>query len=632
MMGLMNEPTGPAATFPDPPPPPPPAFGVRALLSIKDGPNRWPMAFRAAICMGVPLLVGWLTGDLRVGLMASLGAFASLYGSGRPYLNRARFLALLALSLACSVALGMSVESVPLLVVPTVMVIAMVSTYVCGVLRVGGPGAYMITLTCAAGTSMPTAGMTPLHAGLLVLSGGTVAWVVHMVPVLFRPRGPEKHAVAAAGRAVAAYSRAVGTPRHLGAQHQAAVALNAAWDTLVTYQPTHFAPDASLNRLRGINRRLHQLFAETVREAAHGQPVPLKTADLAVRLSFAAGDNPSETWQGGSIPLGAPGPWQALRDGLRPGSVWQLVVLRVGVAAAVAGIAAGLLDLERAYWAVAASVLILHAGMDRVRTLQRGFERMAGTWVGLLLAGLVLALHPAGLWLVLIVMVLQFTIQMTVLRNYALAAVFITTVALTIAAGAQKVPDVPAMLLARGVDTTIGCLIALLAFFIVSPRAAPTRIPAAMLALFAAGRPVVDFLAANQTGTPAAYETRLKLQSAVFALRDASSTAMGGSAAQRRLAEQSWPAVSTAQSLAYALLSACWLLEQSDGAVPGTVAAEISADLAPGTGGADAIAESLDILAAAVRNGAKPEPLPTLPRFLRREASAAVHSLPLDHR
>lgn len=629
-MGFMNEPTGPAATFPAPPLPP--AFGVRALLSFKDGPNRWPVGLRAAICMGVPLLVGWLTGDMSVGLMASLGAFTSLYGSGRPYLNRARFLALLALSFACSVALGMSVESVPLLVVPTVTVIAMVSTYVCSVLRVGGPGAYMITLTCAAGTSMPTAGMTPLHAGLLVLFGGTVAWVVHMVPAFFRPRGPEKHAVAAAGRAVAAYSRAVGTPRHLGAQHQAAVALNAAWDTLVTYQPRHLAPDASLNRLRGINRRLHRLFAVTVREAAHGKPVSPKTADLAVRLSFAAADNPSETWQGGSIPLGAPGPWRALREGLRPGSVSQLVVLRVGIAALVAGIAAGLLDLERAYWAVAASVLILHAGMDRVRTLQRGFERMAGTWVGLLLAGLVLAVHPGGLWLVLIVMILQFTIEVTVMRNYALAAVFITTVALTIAAGAQKVPDVPAMLLARGVDTTIGCLIALLVFILITPRATPTRIPAAMLALFTAARPVADFLAANQTGTEAAHEARFRLQTAVFALRESSSTAMGGSTSQRRAAEQSWPAVSTAQTLAYALLSACWLLEQHDGGTPGEGTAEISTDLAPGTGGAEAIAETLEIFAAAVRDGVKPAPLPALPRFLRREAAAVVGSLPLDQR
>ncbi|MDD0859408.1 FUSC family protein [Arthrobacter alpinus] len=318
-------------------------------------------------------------------------------------------------------------------------------------------------------------------------------------------------------------------------------------------------------------------------------------------------------------PAGSPGPWRALRDGLRPGSVSQLVVLRVGIAALVSGIAAGLLDLERAYWAVAASVLILHAGMDRVRTLQRGFERMAGTWVGLLLAGLVLAVHPQGLWLVLIVMALQFTIEVTVMRNYALAAVFITTVALTIAASAQKVAEVPGMLLARGVDTTIGCCIALLVFVLVTPRATPTRIPAAMLALFTAARPVVDFLATNQTGTPAAHEARFKLQTAIFALRESFSTAMGGSTAQRRTAEQSWPAVSTAQSLAYALLSACWLLEQHDGGTPSEATAEISADLTPGTGGAEAIAETLEILATAVRNGVKPAPLPALPRFLRRK-------------
>lgn len=105
--------------------------------------NRWPIGLRAAICVGAPLVVGWLTGQTSLGLMASLGVFTSLYGSGRPYLNLARYLALIALSFACVVALGMTVEGT-LLVVPTVVAIAMVSTYVCSVLRVGGPG-----LTCS---------------------------------------------------------------------------------------------------------------------------------------------------------------------------------------------------------------------------------------------------------------------------------------------------------------------------------------------------------------------------------------------------------------------------------------------------------------------------------------------------
>jgi uncharacterized membrane protein YccC len=617
------------------PAPPPPPYGLRALLSVKDAPNRWPIGLRAAICAGAPLIAGWLTGETAAGLMASLGAFTSLYGSGRPYLNRARYLALIALSFAAAVTLGMAVETIPLLVVPTITLIAMVATYICSVLRVDGPGAYMIILVCAAGTALPTDGLAPWQAGLLVLSGGTFAWVAHMVPAFFRPLGPEKHAVAAAGRAVAHFAQDAGTARGHGAQHRAAQALSAAWAALVTYQPTHMSQGASLLRLRAINRQLHLLFATTVRAAGRGdaaEPVVVNKVlvDKAVRLAFVAAHagHASGHEHKQSIPLGAPGPWQALRDGLRPGSVSQLVVLRVGAAALIAGIVAGFLDLERAYWAIAAAVLILHAGMDWLRTLQRGAERLLGTWAGLVLAGAVLFIHPQGLWLALLIMVVQFTIEVTVMRNYALAAVFITTAALTIASGGQKVADIPGLLLARGVDTTIGCTIALLVFVVLTPRATLTRIPWALTASLAATLTVVDRLAAGNASTPDGHLARRELQSAVFNLGEAYATAVGGSTGQRRAAEQSWPAVSATQALAYATLSTCWMLEQDDAGL----AAEVADALGPVSGGLAAVHDAFAILTASVRTGTAPEPSPQPPPFLHQEIATLRNSLPLESR
>lgn len=395
-----------------------------------------------------------------------------------------------------------------------------------------------------------------------------------------------------------------------------------------------------LNRLRGINRQLHLLFAESVRSAGrgtdtnreedteHGDVTVSAVADQSARLADAAANPPSASWQGQSIPLGAPGPWEALRDGLRRGSVSQLVVLRVGVAALVAGIAAGLLDLERAYWAVAAAVLILHAGMDWTRTLQRGAERLLGTWVGLLLAGVVLLVHPHGLWLALVIMVLQFTIEATVMRNYALATVFITTAAITIAAGGQKVADVPGLLMARGVDTTIGCIVALIVFVVLTPRAKLTRVPEALTGTLSKCANVVDFLADGDASTRLARVARRELQSAVFTLGEAYATAVGGSTGQRRAAEKSWPAVSATQSLAYAVLSTCWMLEHDDA----VLAAAVAEDLSPATDGLEAVHEAFRILETAVRAAEVPDQLPQVPRFLHQEIQTLSQSLPLASR
>ena len=53
------------------------------MLAIRGDPRRWPSGLRAAVCMGAPVLVGWLAGDLTAGLTATLGGFTALYGSGR---------------------------------------------------------------------------------------------------------------------------------------------------------------------------------------------------------------------------------------------------------------------------------------------------------------------------------------------------------------------------------------------------------------------------------------------------------------------------------------------------------------------------------------------------------------------
>jgi uncharacterized membrane protein YccC len=107
--------------------------------------------------------------------------------------------------------------------------------------------------------------------------------------------------------------------------------------------------------------------------------------------------------------------------------------LRVGLAAAIAASVGAALDLERAYWIVAAAVLIVHQGWDWNRSVQRGLERIIGTLLGLALAGAVLWLAPQGLWLALMLAALQFFICMLVVGNYALAVIFITALAITMA-------------------------------------------------------------------------------------------------------------------------------------------------------------------------------------------------------
>lgn len=254
--------------------------------------------------------------------------------------------------------------------------------------------------------------------------------------------------------------------------------------------------------------------------------------------------------------------------------------------------------------------------------LQRSIERLLGTWVGLLLAGGILTLHPQGLWLALIVMALQFTIEMLVLRNYALAAVFITAVALTISAGGHPVDDPGSYLWARGIDTWAGCLFALLAFRLIPPRSTSQHIPEQIARTLQAVATATSHLAEGVVTTPAARASRRDLQLSSFALTHAYEDSLAASRAQRLAAEQLWPVIAAVERLAYRTLSTCWDLERL-----GTDAAREVVVSMFANDGATRVRETIDGLIPSIREGKTPPPLQEMPQVLEAELAGLRETL-----
>ncbi|ODT74277.1 MAG: hypothetical protein ABS76_37450 [Pelagibacterium sp. SCN 64-44] len=579
---------------------------------------------RAAICMGVPVLVGWIAGDVPAGLMATIGAFTALYGGDRPFRNRAAHLAVVALSFAATVTLGVWTAGTPMLAIPAVVLIAMVAAFLCNALRIGPPGAYMFALACAAGTGMQAGHLSLLEVALLVLGGGMVAWLAHMVGMFVSPRGPERAAVLAAAQAVARFVDALGTPEEDTARHLAALAMHESWTTLVTHQPRQPVPDGALSHLRAINRELNLIFADILNTppagAAAAEAISRKVRGLASEAMDASGE--AERTDPGHVPLGHHGLVQSLRESLRPGSTPLLVAARVGLAAAAAGAIGAAFDLERAYWTMAAAVLILHQGLGWTRSWQRGVERMSGTMIGLILAGSILWIHPQGLWLVLALMVLQFTIEMTVIRNYALAVVFITAAALTIAAGGHPVPDVGHLLWVRGVDTAIGCVVGLMVLLLTTPRTATMRIPQELANTLVALQTALHLAARGEIGTDAAWRARRDLQHRTLILLRAYDAAIDASPLLRDSAERSWPAVVAVQRLAYRALATFWSLERA-----GAGKAPEEARILFGSDGEHQIDHAISALSEAIGAGTVPAPLTQVPKFLATEMQNLQDSL-----
>jgi uncharacterized membrane protein YccC len=212
-------------------------------------------------------------------------------------------------------------------------------------------------------------------------------------------------------------------------------------------------------------------------------------------------------WAAGDIGTGLTatiGAFTALYGSGRP--------VRVGIAALVAGAIASALSVQHAYWAIVAAVLILHQGLDWTRTVQRSLGRVLGTLAGLLLAGLILAAYPQGLWLVFTVALLQFIIESVVVRNYALAVMFITPLGLVIASGGRHVTDIARLLSARAVDTVVGCSVALATYWLTTRRASVPRLPDTMARTLEAAATVSRHLASGAVTTREALAARRDLQ------------------------------------------------------------------------------------------------------------------------
>ncbi|MEV8239327.1 FUSC family protein [Microbacterium testaceum] len=136
------------------------------------------------------------------------------------------------------------------------------------------------------------------------------------------------------------------------------------------------------------------------------------------------------------------------------GSVAWEMTATVGVAALLAGIVGALLIGTHWYWAMVGAVAAV-GGAHVTARLIRGVQRLVGTLLGVLIAAGLLALDLPP-WLVIVVAVaLQAGAELFVGRNYGIAMIFITPLALLMVSLASPVtPDL--LLRDRVLETIIG--------------------------------------------------------------------------------------------------------------------------------------------------------------------------------
>ncbi|MDN5914283.1 MAG: FUSC family protein [Pseudonocardia sp.] len=159
------------------------------------------------------------------------------------------------------------------------------------------------------------------------------------------------------------------------------------------------------------------------------------------------------------LPSHAPARRPLVVTGLREALSSRIVTDVVVVCALTVPLAIALGAVHQ-YWAVVAAVVPLTVA-GTTGQVARALMRIAGTVAGLGVAAALLA-PDLPIWaVVLVVIVLQGIAELFVLRNYTIALLSITPLALLVSHISQPGPE-PALLLDRLLSTTIGVAVALL--------------------------------------------------------------------------------------------------------------------------------------------------------------------------
>lgn len=154
-----------------------------------------------------------------------------------------------------------------------------------------------------------------------------------------------------------------------------------------------------------------------------------------------------------------PRPLRELFPGPRLDADGRMLLLRVAIVAVVGVLLGLLVDPDRTYWIVGSAVAVIGVAAARRAAFQRGLHRMLGTVVGAGLYLLLALLHPAGIWLALLLGTLQFAIELVVVRHYALALVFITPLVLLLTGAATGTIGSIDVAGERIVDTLVGAVL-----------------------------------------------------------------------------------------------------------------------------------------------------------------------------
>ena len=513
------------------------------------------------------------------GVWAFMGAFTSLYVAPEPYRKRGATLLAVLIGLTLSLAIASLTSSNWWLTGIALGVISAGATFFTGVWRIPLPQSLMFILIACIASALPVdPRQTPLRVAF-VLVGGSAAWIQGMAGWALHPRKPETVAVHKAYREIAQYFAVLRTEHSVKGQYQAALALKHAEDSVTAIRGTRTPKDEGY-RLIQLTEEAEDLFRAVVAlSATLDAPAPeiwQKTVSAlaegiihhqAAPPLVPAAPTSSQEWHrlryqvervqkvlaGKPLHLRQvrserlPSARRRIGEALRKEASVRSAALRMGVAVTAGTLLSHTLGETHPYW-VPLTIGAILQGSTSMTMAWRAIQRVIGTIGGLALTLGLLLLHPSLPVYLAMIVLLQFSMLLLIVRNYAVSVALITAMALVIISSEIHAPILP-MISARLIDTLVGAVLAVFALRWLWARTASEQLgPILADTILRSGRLLDYFLAKSPSDEIA--RARAQVATSILHLRANYDRALNEIQPPAEVVEL-WPAVVAVQRLAY---------------------------------------------------------------------------------
>lgn len=560
---------------------------IKQAFTVNKNPLPWTKAFSAGVCAGLPVLVGYLLGNLEYGLIAGLGGLTYLYVFNIPYAFRAKKLFFALIGLSIVMGLGSAFAPYPFVSAFIVAIIGAIVTFLFGALRITGPAAIFFVLAFLMATGMPVdPSLAPLRAGLVFL-GGAFSWIIGMIGWFRNPHGPEKIAVKKVYTELATFIYSIGTEQFDVSKEKIRTALKSAEELLQSgYIP--WRGSERFKQLVLLSEQANNVFLyvlENVATLEGNVPNEVGTTiqsisnfmdkdELKMIPSLEIPDNRlaglytlvneasviiNEPLSNISreISISKPSLRVTLGGSFDKNSVVFLNALRYGAVLLVAALIAHSFDFNRSYWVTLSCAAVL-SGATIMGTFHRAIQRSLGTIIGILTATAILYFQPDGYVIAIIIFLLTFLTELAIVLNYGIAALFITPNALLLAESTTKIHDISYFASARVVDVLIGCAIGLIGTFIINRKSAASLLPHTMAKTIRSQQQLLLTLFSKKSSLvePEFSRERSKMQTNLTNLKIIYTTALGEIPRDKDKLDLLFPVIRSIEQLGYLLDSA----------------------------------------------------------------------------